>query len=72
MTAPVIIIGMHRSGTSMISDILQHLGVFMGADLEYHSESRFFSRLNGWMFYQAGATWDNPYNFKFITDNIRF
>lgn len=65
---PIIIIGMHRSGTSMLTKLLQKLGVFVGVDLDDNNESQFFVNLNDWALCQAGATWDNPYNFNFIDD----
>lgn len=59
-TPPVIIIGMHRSGTSMIANTLGRLGLFMGADLEKNNESKFFIRLNAWLLRECGAKWDRP------------
>lgn len=43
---PIIIIGMHRSGTSMLTNILQELNVFLGVNSEQNSESIPFLRLN--------------------------
>ena len=59
-TNPIIIIGMHRSGTSQVSRMLRELGVFMGADLQQDEESRLFIELNERIFRDAGATWDEP------------
>lgn len=39
---PVIIIGMHRSGTSMLTRVLQRAGLFMGEHREENDESLFF------------------------------
>ena len=47
---PVIILGMHRSGTSMITGFLQKLGLFVGEELDDNNESLFFFKLNHWMF----------------------
>lgn len=58
--SPVIILGMHRSGTSMIARMLHKLGLFMGNDLEINHESRFFLQCNEWLLRQASAAWDNP------------
>ena len=64
---PLIIVGMHRSGTTMLSQILERMGIFMGAKKEReNNEAFFFCRLNEWMFYQANASWDNPANFTRI------
>jgi hypothetical protein len=32
--SPIVVIGMHRSGTRVLVEILDKLGVFMGADLQ--------------------------------------
>lgn len=58
--APLIIIGMHRSGTTMITKLLEKLGLFMGEKREVNSESVFFHDLNHWMMIQANSAWDSP------------
>ncbi len=58
--APVIIIGMHRSGTSMMTGMLEDLGLFIGANKDNNDESNFFQRMNDWTLKQAGGSWDNP------------
>jgi len=70
-TPPIIIIGMHRSGTSMLSRLLEKAGVFMGKNKDINNESLFFLNFNKWIFSQANATWDNIYNFQFITDEFK-
>lgn len=62
---PIIIIGMHRSGTSLLSKLLQNVDFFMGHSRDKNEESRFFLKLNHWVFNQIGASWDNPHNFGF-------
>lgn len=57
---PVIVIGMHRSGTSMIARSLEELGLFMGARKEINNEATFFLSLNEWLLRSAGGAWDNP------------
>lgn len=57
---PVIIIGMHRSGTSAITRILEQLGIFVGHDLDENHESQFFQGLNKWLLSQSSGAWDNP------------
>ena len=64
---PIIIIGMHRAGTSLLTRILQQSGIFIGNDLDNNNESHFFCELNNWTMFQAGATWDEPYNMQFLT-----
>ncbi|GJQ49233.1 putative flavonol sulfotransferase [Candidatus Kuenenia stuttgartiensis] len=63
---PVIIMGMHRSGTTMLASLLEQLGLFIGAKKQENDESLFFFKLNDWLLRQANATWDNPHNFTFI------
>lgn len=59
---PIIIIGMHRSGTSMLSRMLEQQGLFLGKTKgkPENNESKFFRTLNNWLFQQAGAHWDDP------------
>jgi hypothetical protein len=57
---PVIIIGMHRSGTSMITQLLKKLGLFVGKRLDYHYEALFFQKINIWLLQLAGAHWSRP------------
>ena len=68
---PVVILGMHRSGTSLITSCLEDLGLFVGAIKDLNYESWFFLNLNNWMLRQANASWDNPYNFQFINDTVK-
>ncbi len=69
---PVIIIGMGRSGTSLLTRLLESLGLFVGIDKRGgNHESWFFYRLNNWMLCCANATWDNPHNFTFIDNEFR-
>ncbi len=57
---PVIIIGMHRSGTSLLTRVLQRAGFFMGQGASRNEEAAFTNALNAWVFGQASATWDRP------------
>jgi len=57
---PLIVIGMHRSGTSLLSKLLQGMGVPMGSDRNVHDESAFFLELNKFLFRAAHADWDYP------------
>lgn len=68
---PVIIIGMHRSGTTMVTEILGRLGLFMGADLEKNNESRFFIKLNAWLLRECGAKWDRPISASMLLQNTK-
>ncbi len=57
--SPVIIIGMHRSGTSMLTRNLSALGVSVGKDVSGNAESRYFQKLNRDIMADAGGRWDN-------------
>lgn len=71
MTGPVLVLGMHRSGTSVVARGLQTLGVHMGADLDPNLESRFFQGLNDWLLAQVGARWDRPEGIEDLTSDPR-
>lgn len=58
---PVIVLGMHRSGTTMLSNILRQMGIYMGwlrgTDTD---ESIYFQNLNRAIYRFARAAWDEP------------
>lgn len=60
MTTPIIVVGMHRSGTSMVTELLARLGLFIGWDAAVYSESRFFLRRNEAILAAHGGSWDHP------------
>lgn len=66
--SPIIIIGMHRSGTSMISRILEQLGLFVGRRTGENNEALFFLELNNWLMRQCGGAWDNPEPLKRLVE----
>jgi len=57
---PVIIMGMHRSGTSILARSLSRLGLFLGARVQRNEEAILFRRYNDHLFTLAGARWDHP------------
>lgn len=59
-TPPVIIIGMHRSGTSLLTRVLQQAGFFMGLGASRNEEAAFTNAVNAWLLRQASAYWDRP------------
>jgi hypothetical protein len=61
---PVIFIGMHRSGTSMLGRLLEEFGMFFGARKDENNEALFFQDLNEWLLTQCGARWDAPAAFS--------
>src|SRR5688572_27012894 len=65
---PIIIVGMHRSGTSVLTRILEQSGVFFGSKRDENDEAVFFQSLNIWMLSQLSASWDSPYNARFLDE----
>lgn len=57
---PVIVAGMHRSGTSLVVKLLEGLGVFMGHSRDPNEEAVLFLHLNEWLLRQSGSRWDRP------------
>ena len=66
---PIIIIGMHRSGTSMITRMLEELGLFVGMKKQKNHEAVFFRKLNDWLLSQSGGRWDHPEPIKYLLTN---
>ena len=66
---PIVIIGMHRSGTSMVTRMLESLGLFVGARKDSNCEARFFQRINRWLLDQTGSSWDNPQPIHYLVNN---
>ncbi|MDZ7807377.1 MAG: sulfotransferase [Gracilimonas sp.] len=69
MKQPIMIMGMHRSGTSMLTRILEKSGIFVGNDLSQYHESYFFYQLNNLLLNQLGGRWDNPPDFNYLLNN---
>lgn len=64
--APVIIIGMHRSGTTMITQQLEQLGLFVGHSKEINNEAYFFWDINNWIFEICTCKAELPHNFRYL------
>ena len=62
-TSPVLLAGMHRSGTSMVSKILKKSGMELGRNIDSNNESVFFQRINIWMMSLISSSWDSPKSF---------
>ena len=60
MQPPLIIVGMHRSGTTLVTELLSRLGLFVGLGRDRHGEASFFRRRNEWLLWRAGGSWDWP------------
>jgi hypothetical protein len=57
---PVILLGMHRSGTAMIARLLDELGLFQGSELQEDHESVWFLDINDLLLKRVNASWDHP------------
>jgi hypothetical protein len=67
--SPVIIIGSPRSGTTLVTRLLENLGLFVGRTLDGNHEARFFQILNDWFLHQSGGSWDNPESIRYFLDD---
>jgi len=66
----VLVLGMHRSGTSLVTEVLSKLGVWIGAQADLIGPSEFNERghfeflpgveFNNELLRISGGTWDNP------------
>lgn len=56
---PLIIIGMHRSGTSLTVRLLKDLGIHMGRQLSRDAEAVYFQKINRRIYRAAGSRWGN-------------
>lgn len=65
---PVIVIGMHRSGTSLVTKLLHDLGLNMGWRRESNEEAWLFHKLNVWILHQAGGSWECPEAIAHVLD----
>jgi len=66
---PIIFIGMHRSGTSLLGRLLERLGLFVGVWKDENNEAVFFKQLNHWLMVQCGANWDMPQPVRYLWEN---
>ena len=57
---PIIVTGMHRSGTTVLSRLLDLSGAFSGWLKDANNEAYFFIGLNEWILLQCGAASDDP------------
>jgi LPS sulfotransferase NodH len=54
---PLIILGMHRSGTSLTVRLLRDLGIHMGSRLSRDAEAIHFQKINRRIYRSAGSNW---------------
>jgi hypothetical protein len=76
----ILILGMHRSGTSCVTHMLQRAGLYLGTDLmdgesidnlEGHGESREALRINEEILRLSGGAWDRVPESLESTDEVR-
>lgn len=60
LSPPVFIIGMHRSGTTLVAELLGELGINWGRVRDNYNESVCFQVLNEQLFAVNGCRWDDP------------
>ena len=70
--SPIIVTGMHRSGTSILTRMLRCCGVYMGDDEEINSESRFFQRVNQKILSRSNAKWSRIGSYVAANRGVRF
>ncbi len=57
---PLIIIGMHRSGTTLLSHLFDAAGIFQGEIKDPHNEAMHFLSINQQTLEKAGFSWLHP------------
>lgn len=75
ISQPFIIIGMHRSGTTLLAETLNRSGICMGIFRDHNGEAMHFLSLNQQMLWAEGASWLDPkepsqINRKTLPENI--
>ena len=60
---------MHRSGTSLVAEILQEMGLFIGKDLNIHYESKSILEMNNFILSVAHSFWDYPLPIEKLISN---
>ena len=61
--SPIIVTGIHRSGTSLLTRIMENNSVYFGKNKDINNESIFFQNINKWIMSANSSTWDNPRSF---------
>ena len=63
---PIIVAGMHRSGTTYFVKALKASGVFIGNHLDNNSESIPMIKYNEQVLFKSGLNWDEVGPFEFV------
>jgi sulfotransferase family protein len=57
---PLLIVGMHRSGTTLLARLLQALGLELGSRVDDLAEDTEKVALHEWLMRRAGGSWEYP------------
>jgi len=57
---------MHRSGTTMLGEMLGKLGIFLGDECEVHGESKFIMACNNDVLSLSHSAWDDTRNLTYL------
>ena len=57
---PLLVMGCHRAGTTMLTRLLRDAGWHIGTELDVNLESKVFLEINDWLLDLAGASWQYP------------
>lgn len=71
LAPPIIVIGMHRSGTTLLTRMMEGCGVFWGATKDEYNETLCFQSINEMLFALSGGSWDNPLPVESYFEDIR-
>ena len=72
-TQPVVIIGMSRSGTTLLARLLSRLGLFLGHKMAEDLEAAYFHSINRTVIERVHGYWDNPAPMRyFLRDGAAF
>ncbi|HZX14135.1 MAG TPA: sulfotransferase [Thermodesulfobacteriota bacterium] len=66
---PVIIIGMSRSGTNILTRMLEALGLLVGEKKDRNHEAIFFLQLNVWLLGQCSGGLENPSSIRYLLED---
>lgn len=66
---PIVLLGIHRSGTSLLGELLTDIGVFMGRKMNGHHEAWHFLENNKKILDIAHADWDLPLIFESLLES---
>lgn len=66
---PIIIIGMGRSGTTLMASLLWQMGLFLGDAFAEDLEARYFHGVNRTILKNAHGYWDNPAPMRYFLRN---